>query len=227
MIKIYTLTDPRTNEVRYVGKTKGTLKRRLNGHMCEARSGAMYYKAKWVRVLIKEGLIPIIEEIDRIDSENWAWLEQYWISQFISWGFNLTNATNGGDGNQGQKQTIESRVKRSNTLKEGYLSGRITCSVERNAKISKALTGTKRSDRTIEKVRQANLGKKYSIEVRKAKSKGGILQFNKDTEELIAEYYSLGDIVEKTGFNKGNISSALNGRVKTCHGFIWKFKMKI
>lgn len=37
-IKIYTLSSTREpNNVRYVGKTKQSLKRRLNGHLCDAK----------------------------------------------------------------------------------------------------------------------------------------------------------------------------------------------
>lgn len=36
--------------------------------------------------------------------EDWKTLEQYWICQFKSWGFNLTNITNGGEGSYGAGQ---------------------------------------------------------------------------------------------------------------------------
>jgi hypothetical protein len=42
---------------------------------------------------------------------------------------------------------------------------KISASPNRAANISKALTGIKRSEKTKEKVRQANLGKKYSDEI--------------------------------------------------------------
>ena len=41
-IKIYTLSSSRNpNEIRYVGKTKQTLKRRLQGHICCAKKAKL------------------------------------------------------------------------------------------------------------------------------------------------------------------------------------------
>ena len=50
-----------------------------------------------------------------------------------------------------------------------------------------------------------------------------ILQYTLDGE-LIAEYPSLKDACNITGFNNGSISSACTGKRKSAHGFIWKHK---
>ncbi|TIW20355.1 MAG: GIY-YIG nuclease family protein [Mesorhizobium sp.] len=41
-VSIYGLVDPRSGEVRYVGKTKGNLHSRLNGHLGDVRRGRVY-----------------------------------------------------------------------------------------------------------------------------------------------------------------------------------------
>lgn len=64
---------------------------------------------------------------------------------------------------------------------------------------------------------------KYSNYVLDSQLKG-VLQFDMNTGQLIAEYYSLNDVEKKTGFKKGSVSFACKGRTKSSHGYIWKYK---
>jgi hypothetical protein len=48
--KIYSLADPRTGEVRYIGVTIQSLNRRLCCHMGSARRGEETHRARWMRV---------------------------------------------------------------------------------------------------------------------------------------------------------------------------------
>lgn len=41
---------------------------------------------------------------------------------------------------------------------------------------------------------------------------------------LIKEYDSQLQAANENNYNQGNISSCLNGRIKTAHGYVWKFK---
>lgn len=91
---IYTLTDPRTNQVRYVGKSNKPNKR-LSTHLSRTEKN---YKHSWLLNLANNGLKPILDIIDEIPLEDWKFWESYWISQFKTWGFDLTNLTNGGEG---------------------------------------------------------------------------------------------------------------------------------
>lgn len=110
--KVYTLTDPLTLKVRYVGITKDTLAGRRSKHLTNARSGKHNHRTHWIRSLLQNNLKPIIEELDRADSyEELLTLEVYWISQFKTWGFSLVNATEGGEGSVGYKHTREARDK--------------------------------------------------------------------------------------------------------------------
>ena len=100
---IYTLTDPRTNEVRYVGKANN-VKQRYKAHLNRARKHQTY-KKNWLEQLRREGLKPIIDVIDVVPMGDWQYWETYWISQMKQWGFNLVNHTNGGDGCSFANQT--------------------------------------------------------------------------------------------------------------------------
>lgn len=93
---IYTLTDPRTNEIRYVGKANNVTQRYL-AHLNRARKHQIH-KLNWINSLRKDGLKPILQIIDVVPIEEWIFWETYWISQIKTWGFNLINYTQGGDG---------------------------------------------------------------------------------------------------------------------------------
>mgnify|MGYP000045988864 CR=1 FL=1 len=72
---IYTLSDPLTLKVKYVGKTC-RINRRLNDHLkCTGRSK----KDAWVKSLKNKNLLPILEILDIGDKTNCDLLEQYWI----------------------------------------------------------------------------------------------------------------------------------------------------
>lgn len=93
---IYTLTDPITNEVRYVGKAND-ISQRYKSHLNGARKHQIH-KKNWINSLKKLKLKPIIDVIDIVPINEWVFWETYWISQFKSWGCNLINYTMGGDG---------------------------------------------------------------------------------------------------------------------------------
>lgn len=93
---IYTLSDPISKEVKYIGKTKN-LKDRLQRHMTPCNLKQTWQsKTKWLKYLKNNNLKPIMELLDVGDENNIDQLEIYWISQFKSWGFNLKNETIGG-----------------------------------------------------------------------------------------------------------------------------------
>jgi hypothetical protein len=75
-ISIYTLTNPFTGSIYYVGQTVNLVQRRNAHPYC-------IYDDKKVR--------PIIEEIDRCDEKDKLKVENYWISQFHAWGYPLIN----------------------------------------------------------------------------------------------------------------------------------------
>lgn len=107
---IYTLADPVTKEVRYVGKTVKTLSQRLTGHIYSSKKESNH-RANWIKSLLRVGRKPLIEYLDICSWDESQKLEIYWISQFISWGFNLINLTEGGEGNLGRNISVENKRK--------------------------------------------------------------------------------------------------------------------
>ena len=110
MVKIYTLSHPVTNEIRYVGKTTETLEKRLKRHFYESKQKSCH-RHFWINSLTNEGLIPKIEIVDEVAEDNWQFWETYWISQFKNWGFNLVNLTLGGEGFNWKGKTHSEKSK--------------------------------------------------------------------------------------------------------------------
>lgn len=94
MIKIYTLSDPITLDVRYVGKTSYSLNDRLAKHLCIKEKN---YRGNWIRKLLNLKQKPIIEILEEVTESSWKKSEIFWIEQMKNWGFNLVNLTKGGE----------------------------------------------------------------------------------------------------------------------------------
>jgi len=135
---IYTLTDPRTDAIRYVGWSFDVA-RRLSAHVSTAKN-TVSHKSHWVRSLTSLGLRPIATVIES-GTGDWQEAERRWIAHHIAIGAKLTNMTIGGDGTPGLIPSQETRDK-----------------------MSKAGIGRKRSPESIAKSRAGLLGKKQSQE---------------------------------------------------------------
>lgn len=96
---IYSLVDPITNQIRYVGKTVN-LEQRLYNHINHAKT--MKYKRHvyyWINSLLKQGKLPIMNVLEECKTD-WQEREQYWIEQHKE---NLCNHTLGGEGRLGSR----------------------------------------------------------------------------------------------------------------------------
>ena len=132
-IKIYTLSDPITNEVRYIGQTKHSLEERLRGHL---KGKGKTYRVYWINSLKNKGLVPNIELIEEVDKSIGSQTEIYWISMFRFWGFNLTNLTDGGETST-TKNIIRSEEWRKN-IRIGKLNSDFKYSEESKLKMSES-----------------------------------------------------------------------------------------
>lgn len=94
-IVIYTLVDPRDNQVRYIGKTNN-IKQRLCSHINRSRSGFKCPVHYWIRKLLSLNLRPTIHVQEVCNSDNWEDREAYWIDYYRSKYKNLTNVSDGG-----------------------------------------------------------------------------------------------------------------------------------
>lgn len=118
-VKIYTLSNPLTGEIKYVGKTEGNLNDRLSCHIRHSKLKYKSHKNNWIKSLLQLNLKPNIELLDLVNKNEWVLMECYWIAQFKNWGFNLTNSTMGGEGASGYKHSLETKKKISLALYKG------------------------------------------------------------------------------------------------------------
>lgn len=92
---IYVLKDPRTGEVRYVGKTNQSLAMRLSKHLSSKDKS---YRTSWIQSLLKEGVKPTIALIQEVPCyENYEIWEVFWIKLYRDLGCKLVNTHDGGE----------------------------------------------------------------------------------------------------------------------------------
>ena len=112
---IYCLSHPVTHDIRYVGVTSLTLSQRLSQHVWDSKN-KLSHKSNWIKsVYNTTGMFPIIEELEIVDDDLWELMEQFWISQFKTWGISLVNTHSGGVGvikdSAGRTRSIDAHKK--------------------------------------------------------------------------------------------------------------------
>lgn len=236
---IYGLFDPRTNELRYIGKSNNP-KRRLQEHLICARykKGHNKYLYAWMGNLLSCNLEPSLQILEEVPIENWQQFEIAYINKYRDLGFRLTNITNGGDGGYGfflteeQELKRQEAVKKANTGKKATEEKRLKMSLshkgqrpseETRKKLSESQKGKntwskgrKMSQETIEKISASNRGKKMSDEFKRKMSESrkgvGNPMFGKTRSEETREKASKslkGRIF--TEEHRANLSAALKG----------------
>lgn len=86
--KVYTLSDPQTESIFYVGVTKGTLKNRLYGHIYAAQNlNGKTVSRKDVKILsiLSIGEEPLIEQIEEISGHDVAGMLKMALEKEASW----------------------------------------------------------------------------------------------------------------------------------------------
>lgn len=163
MIYIYTLSDPISNEIRYVGKTIN-IEKRFYKHITENRNNT--YKEQWINGLKSKGFVPKIEILDIVDDGDWIFWEIWWISILKSWNIKLTNISVGGEGSPLSNET-KNKIRLSKIGTKGRL-------------------GTKNTEESRLRMSIARKGKKQTKEHVENRSKSCIKEIN--IERLEIEY---------------------------------------
>lgn len=244
---IYVLIDPKTDEVRYVGKTN-SLSKRLYNHISTARKNkSKSHKNNWINGLLNESLSPKIEIIDEVPEDMWEIFEIYWIDQFRQWGFKLTNVCEGGEGAKTGKRkplskehrksisdSVKQRAKENPLYNRGLGNSRIYLDkyelyqkyIIENLSLNKCSVFFGVSKKTVfTNITEYGYKKdKKDWEHQLAtQPKKIVLQYDK-SGKLVKEWVGLSIIQEEIGVNKSNIANCCRGVVKSAGGFIWKYK---
>ena len=108
---IYSLIDPVTEEIRYIGKTVNP-SQRLSAHIKSGyKKGS--HKECWIYGLLEKNLKPKMNIIEECLDDSWIEREKYYIRTLP----NLTNHTEGGDSPSGHKMSEEAIKKMSESRK--------------------------------------------------------------------------------------------------------------
>lgn len=250
---IYTLEDPITNKIRYVGYTKTSLTKRLKSHLKNV-SEAESKNRKWNKRLswIKSVGSPIIIELDSCHTKEEAcWLECYWINQLIQWGFNLTNMTSGGDGgdtfsmlSSTDKQLVRGKLSRNalgRTRTESQINSWRESIKTSGHWLSKPdaihpMKGKHHSKETKLKLSKASSGRLFSEEVKlplrgKVPVNKGISKYSGvvriDEQGCIEVFDTVALAIARLELptnRQSDIIRCCKGKTKKALGYFWKFK---
>lgn len=167
MYLIYGLVDPRTDAIRYIGKSSSGMRRPNQHRNCKEVS----YKGHWIRELESTGASFVITVLEYVEAQTALNAREIsWIAHGRAAEWPLTNATDGGDGfSYGDLNPMSRPEVRAKVL--AAVTGRVYGPVARRNMSEAAQRRPKRLGHTmspegIEGIRRAHTGKTVSAETR-------------------------------------------------------------
>lgn len=214
---IYELIDTRTNETRYIGKTKDA-KARLEMHLDKDSLLGNNHRENWIKLLLSLKLKPVINVIDKVPKEEINFWKTYYIALYKTWGCFLTNGTKGGDGGDtliGKSEEEKLEIRRKQSISN---------------------TGIKKRSRTEEEKqhsREVNTGrvqtqktklKRVESRITNPSYKWRILQLTLDGV-LVKDWDCFSKILTSNpNWNYSQIKQSLKIKENIAYGFKWKYK---
>lgn len=220
---IYALSDPRTGEIRYVGKSCNGLKRARSHSYPGVLRRDRTRCGNWIRSLQAAGLAPVVEEIEEHVDHDALWVaERFHIARFRSLGVNLTNHTDGGEGCPGKKMGPEQREKLRlvNLGNKHALGKKQVLSDEQRATLRKR--AAQRSSNLVvrAKIAVTLTGKKQSLETIAKRVVSSMGKNNKPVIDSNGVVYESGKAAAKAlGISRGYICGILKGYHKGRYSF--------
>lgn len=157
MALIYALCEQETGAIRYVGQTRGDMRRRMAAHRSRARNGSSLPVHTWMATIGCDPVVRILEA-DCVDGDE---AEKRWIADLRSQGIDLLNVTVGGK--TAVPHSAETRAK----IGDAHRGRRKNPQwVERYSASQRGVPRGPMSEETKQKVRAGNLGKKRSEETK-------------------------------------------------------------
>ncbi len=196
-IYIYSLKDPISNEIRYIGKTTN-IKNRLNAHLTRSKNNK-YHSARWVKSLLNKGQRPILEVVEECTEDNWKEREIFWIKYYRE-KFDLTNILDGGEGG-----FINTRLG-SKWTKEQHANNKI-------ARTGLSVIHTKEGDEN----------RKKGVIAYYSKNKKPVLQYDLEGN-FIKEWDSAVDAGKWLEISYSDINRSCKKETLTSAGFQWRYK---
>lgn len=244
----------RTNKIngkKYVGQATNLEVRQKTWKSKNHYAGKAIYNARNKYGIDNFGF-EILKECDDDELDYWEMYYIKELNTKVPYGYNMTDGGEAswvkgkhlseewkrkiGEGNKGKKRSTEAKRKWSEAHKGKHLSE------EHKNKISISVKKSLSSIETRIKMSESRKGEKHWLygkhhteETRKklSEAKKGIpniklskpvLQIDKNTNEIIAEFLSISEAQRQLGYNQSGISNCCNGNRKTCCGFKWQYK---
>ena len=115
---VYGLMDMEVGQIRYVGQTTRTMKKRFAEHVEHARQGRKTPVHCWIKSILDRGgevgIMPIIENAVLHETEVEV------IARLKDEGYDLLNLTDGGEGTLGWIMSDEQRERHSEQMRERF-----------------------------------------------------------------------------------------------------------
>lgn len=224
-IYFYTLIDPISNKIRYVGQTVNPGNRHRN-HIYEAKKNNRNHKERWIVQLLRKNMAPIMNIVweECMSSEEANSFETYMISYYTKLGYDLTNS---------EDRARNTPIVETTPVYQFDLQGNFIAKFP-NANQAMLVTGV--NDAAIGEVcrnpfkpgNNSRGGFLWAFTEHPSKEyqapKGTpkrTLQLDKDNH-VIAEFTSAREASRATGICYKRISAAITGRQKTAGGFKWE-----
>ncbi len=231
---IYTLSDPITLKVRYVGKSNDPKKRLYDHLSCCYLTHT--HKNNWIKSLLENNTKPILNIIDEVSINEWQFWEKYWITKLKESGENLTNHTEGGNGMiKHSYNTIEKMKIRHKEFPNYNKSSDKDIFIDvyllqqkyitENLSLNKCATFFGVAKSTIfKRLKENNISKLKSdwIEQISVRPKRPVLQYDINMN-FIKEWESTKIVLRTLGIK---VIDCCKGRNKTRGGFIWRYKIE-
>jgi hypothetical protein len=224
---IYTLIDPETKKVRYVGKTINP-KKRLSDHISESHR-IKNYRCNWIKSLLNKGLKPIIEIVEICSLINFEEREAYHIGLYNF--SELTNSDEGGQGNKNRRrELVENSNYKNKKVYQYSLNGEFIKDYKSVREASRQLSITHANiTRCCNKIVKHASGFIFSYKeevfepiLRPNAIKIPIVEIDSEGG-VINEWISIMDCSRNTGIDNGNLSRVCNGKRRHIKRRIFKF----
>ena len=165
--KLYSLSDDMG--VRYIGITQQRLSSRVSGHMASCKQAFKNKKSRhhrhcWIKSLLDKNQVPIVHLLNSFNTaEEVKQAEIETIDEYKKLGYNLVNATSGGDGIRDYKFTDEYLESVSNKVDQYDLQGTLINTFKSLSDASLTVTGDKKNNGKISGVTKGRHGRRTAF----------------------------------------------------------------
>lgn len=215
---MYSLREPDSELVRYIGITKEKEDRRLKRHLYDKRVNR---RTCWIKKLKLKNQIPVIEVIhDNLTEDEALFYEKQFIKLFKSMGANLVNGNYGGVLGKNLKGTKRTKEQVRKAVEVRITNGSYTKTQEQKDFISNKMKGkkpknfdsfignrknAKLTDEQKERLREVNFGKRRVTKMIEQYDLSG---------NYINTFHSILEASRQVGLSHSCISQSLHKKVK-------------